>query len=91
MGKPEKMARVATIILLIALVRTLSEPFRLQYYSGQKLDFEMMKPFLMAGLLIAGGLIAMQLAGYFKKHLLMSLIAVLVIAGMVAIKVVYLN
>jgi len=90
MEKSEKWSRIATVILLLALIRTLSEPFRLQYYAGQSLEFELVKPFLMAGLLIAVGLLAMQVLGYYKKYILMICIGVLVIAGMVVVKVIYL-
>ena len=35
-----KIAKIATIIIFLALVRSISEPFRLQYYSKTMLTYD---------------------------------------------------
>lgn len=63
-----KIARMATIIIFLALIRSISEPFRLQYYSKTVLTYKEIKPFLIGSLTAAIGLLAMTILFYFGKH-----------------------
>ncbi|MBK9983016.1 MAG: hypothetical protein IPP15_11435 [Saprospiraceae bacterium] len=85
----KRISRVATIIILIALVRTISEPFRLQYYSSSTLGFGDVKPYLLGGLVISIGLLAMTVFSFYNKYKFITLLAILVIIGMLIIKFEY--
>ena len=87
---PVKISRISTIIILLALVRTLAEPFRLQAYSSSSLTFHEIMPFLLAALLCSAGLFAMILFSFYKKYLSTIISAVMVIFGMLIIKALYL-
>lgn len=63
-----KISKIATIILYLALIRCISEPFRLQYYSATSLTFGDIKPFLIGSLVAALGLFAMTILFYFGRH-----------------------
>lgn len=41
-----KISIIATVIIFLALIRCVSEPFRLQYYATKALTFTDIKPFL---------------------------------------------
>ena len=41
-----RIAKVSTIIIFLALIRTISEIFRLHYYSQSILTYEKIKPFM---------------------------------------------
>ena len=84
-----KLAKAATIIILIALIRTIAEPLRLHYY-GSDTGFHQMKPFLIAALIAAASLLAMIIAYYYCKYKMCIAIAALVIISMVVIKYQYL-
>jgi hypothetical protein len=84
-----KIARITTIIIFIALIRTLSEPFRLQYYSDVSLSFSQVKPFLLAGVVSAVGLFAMILFYFYGKYKVIIAIGILIIVTMIIIKFQY--
>lgn len=86
----KRISRLATIIIIIALARTISEPFRLQYYSSSTLSFEDIKPFLLGGLVISIGLFAMIVFSFYNKYKIVTILAILVIIGMLIIKFKYL-
>ncbi|MFZ1676487.1 MAG: hypothetical protein WBP41_03660 [Saprospiraceae bacterium] len=86
----KRISRLATIIILIALVRTISEPFRLQYYSSSTLGFGDVKPFLLGGLVISIGLLAMTVFSFYNKYKIITILAILVIIAMLVIKYKYL-
>lgn len=79
------------IIIIVALVRTISEPFRLQYYSSSTLGFEDIKPFLLGGLVISIGLLAMTVFSFYNKYKIVTVLAIMVIIGMLMIKYKYLS
>lgn len=85
-----KISKIATIIIFIALVRTISEPFRLQYYSDTALTFEQVKPFLIAALITAFGLLAMTVFSYYSIPKIIIMLAILTIIGMLIVKNIYL-
>lgn len=85
-----KISKIATIIIFIALVRTISEPFRLQYYSTMSLGFEQIEPFLIGGLITSIGLLIMTILSYYGRHKLIILFAAIIIIAMLMVKYIYL-
>jgi hypothetical protein len=90
MNHEKRISRATTIILFLALIRTIAEPFRLQHASGISLTFEIIQPYLLAALITAFGLFAITILQYFERYRWIIAIGVLVIAAMVMIKVKYL-
>lgn len=81
----ERWARVAITIQFLALVRTMSEVYRLRWAAGGRLSFEQAQPY------VAGGLIAAVFCWtavtlYFFRHFRMC---VAVAAAMVVIMIAY--
>ncbi len=85
-----KISKIATSIIFIALIRTISEPIRQQYYTDVNLTFEQIKPYLLAALMTSVGLFAMTILSYYGKHKIVIGIAVLIIILMLVIKYIYL-
>jgi len=85
-----KMAKIATIIIFLALIRAISEPFRLQYYSKTILTYNEIKPFLIGSLTAAIGLLAMTMLFYFGKYKIIIAICILTIIILLLVKKFYL-
>jgi len=85
-----KISKIATIIIFLALIRCIAEPFRLQYYSTALLSFYDVKPFLIGSLVAALGLFAMTILFYFGKHKIMIGVCVLTIVTLLVVKRIYL-
>jgi len=85
-----KISKIATIIIFLALIRCIAEPFRLQYYSATSLSFYDIKPFLIGSLVAALGLFAMTIFFYFGKHKIMIAVCVLTIVTLLIVKKIYL-
>lgn len=85
-----KISKIATTIIFIALVRTISEPIRQQNHSNISLTFEQIKPFLIAALMTSIGLFTMIIFSYYSKHKMVIVLAVLIIIVMIIIKYIYL-
>jgi hypothetical protein len=83
-------SKISTVIIFLALIRALSEPFRLQYYSATILTYSDIKPFLIGSLVAATGLLAMTILFYLGKHTIILLICLLTIILMLVVKKVYL-
>jgi len=88
--RQKKIARVCIIIIFLALIRTMSEPFRLQYYSEASLTFEQVKPFLMGGIISAVGLLLMTLFLFYEKYKLIIAACILTIITLLIVKYIYL-
>lgn len=86
----KKLSKIATIIIFIALLRSLYEPFRLQTISENSIGYAEEKPFLLASLLCAFGLLSMTILSYYRKYNIMIIISVLCIIGMLIIKKIFL-
>ena len=85
------MSRMVTVIIFLALLRTISEPFRIQYYSDTKLTFDQVKPFLLGGLVTGIGLLVMTLLSFYGKHRMILVTFILTIMVMLIIKSIYLH
>lgn len=84
------ISRTATVILFLALIRCISEPFRLDYYSTTVLTFAAIKPFLIGALITSVALSSMTLLTYFAKHKLIFAISILTIILLLVVKKIYL-
>ncbi|HVU97104.1 MAG TPA: hypothetical protein VHE34_17865 [Puia sp.] len=81
------LARISTGIVFLALIRTLSEPFRLHHYSSLPLNYEILKPYLAGALIASIALFAMTVFSFFSKHTIVLIIAVLAILTLFIIKI----
>lgn len=85
-----KISRIATIIVFLALIRCISEVFRLHYYTDVKISFDSIKPFLLGGLCCSVALLIMTFLGYAQKHRLIVAVAVMAILVLLLLKAIYL-
>jgi hypothetical protein len=85
-----RIAKFSTVIIFLALIRCVSEPFRLQYYSTTEFTFGEIKPFLIGSLVAALGLFAMTVLFYFGRYKLIIVFCVLTIVILLIIKKLYL-
>ena len=85
-----KISKIATVIIFLALIRSISEPFRLQYYSKTILTYDEIKPFLIGSLIAATGLLAMTILFYFGRHRIIIFAFILTIVLMLIVKKIYL-
>lgn len=85
-----KISKIATVIIFLALIRSISEPFRLQYYSKTILTYDEIKPFLIGSLVAASGLLAMTILFYFGRHKIIIVTCILTIILMLIVKKIYL-
>jgi len=85
-----KISKFATIIIFLALIRSISEPFRLQYYSKTILTYHEIKPFLIGSLAAATGLLVMTILFYFGRHKIIIAISILTIILLLIVKKNYL-
>lgn len=84
------ISKISTIILFMALIRCIGEPFRMQYYSDTSLSFAEIKPFLFGALIAATGLLIITVLSYFRKYKSMIAICILSIVALVLVKIIYL-
>jgi hypothetical protein len=85
-----KISKIATFIIFLALIRCITEPFRLQYYAETSLTFGDIKPFLIGSLVAALGLFAMTILFYFGRHRIVVATCILTIVALLIVKKVYL-
>lgn len=90
-NRSKKIAKVTTVIIFLALIRTITEPLRLQYYSSTGLMFEQVKPFLIAALITSTSLLIITLLYYYEKYSTIIAIAIVDIIIMVIIKILLLQ
>lgn len=84
-----KVSKIATIIIFLALIRCICEPFRLQYYSSSILTYTDIKPFLIGSLVATLGLFAMTILFYFGRHKIIVATCVLTIIILLIVKKIY--
>ena len=63
-----KISIFATIVIFLALIRCVCEPFRLQHYSGKVLTLVEIKPFLIGSLVTSLALLIMTILSFFGKY-----------------------
>ena len=85
-----KISKIVTVIIFLALIRSISEPFRLQHYSKTMLTYDEIKPFLIGSLVAATGLLIMTILSYFGKHKIVIATFFLTIILLLIVKKIYL-
>ena len=84
-----KISMIAIVIIFLALIRCVSEPFRLQYYSTKALTFVDIKPFLVGSLVTSLALLIMTILSFFGKYKIINAACVLTIVVLLIIKGIY--
>lgn len=84
----KKLSKGAMLIVFLALIRCLFEPFRL-HHLGHIEDFDTIKPFLLAALVSGILVLVMIIAFFYQKYKIVSVLAVICILILIIIKVVY--
>lgn len=84
------ISKVTTVIIFLALIRSISEPLRLQYFSKTTLTYDDIKPFLIGSLIASTGLLVMTISFYFSRHKLVIATCILVIISLLIVKATYL-
>ena len=84
-----KIAIIAIVIIFLALIRCVSEPFRLQYYSTKALTFVDIKPFLIGSLITSLALLMMTILSFFGKNKIIGATCILTIVVLLIIKRIY--
>ena len=79
-------SRVAMLAIFLALIRCISEPLRLQYYSTSVLSVNEIRPFLYGALVCAAGLLLMVLLWFYARHKWVTVTAMLVILLLLVLK-----
>lgn len=85
----KKLSKIATIIIFLALIRCVSEPFRLQHYTTKTLTFVDIKPFLIGSLVTALALFTMTILFYFGRHRTIIATCILTIIILLIVKWIY--
>ena len=84
------LSKIATITIFLALIRCISEPFRLQHYAAYTLTLEEIKPFLSGAMVAAIALLVMTILFYYSKYKYIVAICILTVIVLLLIKKVYL-
>lgn len=74
-----KASRFTFIIIFLALIRCIAEPFRLQYYNNSEESFSDIKLYLVGALTAAIALLIMTVLSFYGKHRWIIGVAVLTI------------
>ena len=86
---PRKISVIAIVIIFLALIRCVCEPFRLQYYSAKALSFTDIKPFLIGALVASLALLLMTILSFFRKYKIITATCILTIIVLLIIKRIY--
>jgi hypothetical protein len=81
-----QISRVAVIIIFLALIRCVAEPFSLQYYSAKELSFGDVKPFLTGALVTSLSLLIMTILSFFAWYKTVIATCILTIVLLLYIK-----
>lgn len=79
-------ARIMTVAVFLALIRTIAEIYRLHAVSDPPWNYQTIAPYLLAALITAIALLLMTILNWTEKHVLIILLAALTIAALFVIK-----
>ncbi len=79
-------ARIAIIIVFLALIRCLGEFFRLKYYQGPALSIASVAPFILDALICAVSCLMMTISLFYSRYRLIVVISVCTIITLFVIK-----
>jgi hypothetical protein len=85
----KRTAQIGFLAVFLGLIRSLFEPFRLQYYASSPLSFEQIKPYLVGCLIAALGLLLMTGFFFYNRYRFILVIAALTILAMIFVKINY--
>lgn len=88
-NKPVVVSRAATIVIFLALIRCISEVFRLNYYAADPPTFFVFRPFLIGALTAAIALLAMTILSFYGRYKAITVIAVCTVIVLLIEKYVY--
>ena len=87
--KEVMISMIAMVVIFLALIRCISEVFRLNYYSTIAPTFIELKPFLIGALGAAIALFIMTILSFFGKTKTLVVISILTIIFLLIVKSVY--
>jgi len=82
----KKFARIAMVIVFLALIRCLSEFFRLENILGLQLTMTTIQPFILGALVCAVSCLLMTICLFYSKNRLIVILAILTIVILFVIK-----
>jgi hypothetical protein len=82
-----RLSKVATVIIFLALIRCIMEPFRLQSLSVVPLTFEQVKPFVSGAAIAAVTSLVNVILTYYSRPKTILLVSLIGIILLVALKV----
>lgn len=83
------IARISMLIIFLALLRNLAEPFRIKFYASEPLHINQVEPFIAGALECTIGLFLMVILYLKNKPKIVVSIAILVIITMLITKKTY--
>jgi prolipoprotein diacylglyceryltransferase len=84
-----KVSIISIFIIFLALIRCVTEPFRLQHYSVESLTFVEIKPFLIGSLVTSLALLIMTILSFLGKYKIINATCILTIVVLLIIKRIY--
>lgn len=84
-----KIARISTIVIFLALIRSLLEFFRLDYLQQATLTIDQVKPFIIGSLVAAIGCLLITIFSFYAKNRLVIIVSALTIVAMIIVKYIY--
>lgn len=85
----QKTAKVSIIVIFIALIRSISEFYRLDYTLQNSFTIQIAEPFILAALICSVGLLLMTILFFYSRNKWIIATSVLVIVLMFIIKFSY--
>ena len=88
-GNQTKISRIAIVIVFLALIRVISECFRLNYLAAVPVTFEILKPYLIGALVCSISCLSMVIFSFYSKSKLIIGVAAFTIIVLIFIKIRY--
>lgn len=88
--QPILLARISIVIVLVALIRTLSEILRLAYVNGAPPNWAITQAYIIASMLWVFGCLLMIIAYFMRKYQSVWIIGILTVACLIGYKLIYL-
>ena len=85
-----RVSRVSIIVVFLALIRCISEVFRINSYSSTGISFDKIQPFLIGALITSIASLLMVILSFYSKHRIVIAIAALTIIVLFILKYYYL-
>lgn len=84
-----KISRIAIVVIYLALIRCISEVFRLNYLQKDSLTIAQIMPFLIGALIASIACLLMTLLSFYAKHKTIIAIAFLTIIALLIVKSIF--